>query len=85
MGLRLLLMVMLVVQLLVHKMVLRVLLGLGVLLSVPPALHHRVLGGGGLPQAMVCLDGSDVSSWVGMGGRHLTDGKGPGLASIVVL
>lgn len=56
-----------------------------VLLSISPALHHWVLGSGSLPQAMICLYGSNIPSRIGLRGVDLVDGNGPGLAAVVLL
>lgn len=61
------------------------LLVLMLLLSITPALHHWVFSGSGLPQAMICLDRCDITSWIWMRSVYVTDGNGPSLAPIVLL
>ena len=63
----------------------RLLLVLMLLLSISPALHHWVFGGGGLPQAVICLDRCDIPPWVGLRRVYVIDRDGPGLAPIVLL
>ena len=55
------------------------------LLSIAPALHHWVFCGGSLPQALIRLDGCDISPWVGVRRVYVIDRYGPGLASVVLL